>query len=335
MQKIYDQKELIHTTDWDYLIILDACRYDYFEKVYKEFFRDIEGKYKIRFLKVISPANNTIEWVKKVFGDRKYDIVYISGNPYINSKGYRKLNFNASKHFKIIEDVWFYGWSRKYRTVLPNKINSVATSYITKHKIKQEKMIIHYMQPHIPYIYEYINKKFLFSEKKTENSKNTDHPWYSKDIINSIRYSLSTFLLKILNKKYIYLEKFLRKLRLSYIPYPERYAKKMGIKKLKICYSYNLKYVLRYVMNLVEKIPYGKIVITSDHGELLGEEGIYGHPAWAKHSKLFEVPWLEIDKGRKKVGEKVEGEEKEEEKEYSKNDEEIIKERLRALGYLE
>jgi len=45
---------------------------------------------------------------------------------------------------------------------------------------------------------------------------------------------------------------------------------------------------------------------------------------------------LEIDKGKKGVGEEFEGEEKgEEEEEYSEKDEEVIKERLRALGYLE
>ena len=113
-------------------------------------------------------------------------------------------------------------------------------------------------------------------------------------------------------------------------------AEKYGDNKLKEAYEENLRFVLKYVKEIVEFIPSGKIVITSDHGELLGEEGKYGHPGNFRHPKLLEVPWLEIDKGRKKVGEEVgERKKEEEEKEYSKEDEEIIKERLRALGYLE
>lgn len=38
MSKIPSQKKLIEEIDWKYLIILDACRHDYFEKVYSNFF---------------------------------------------------------------------------------------------------------------------------------------------------------------------------------------------------------------------------------------------------------------------------------------------------------
>ena len=146
------QLDLIRKMDWDYLIILDACRYDYFEKVYKKFFRDIEGRYKIRFLKVISPGNWTVAWLKSVWGNKKYsNIIYVSGNPYINSKGLMK-EYDARKHFYKIIDVWYSGWDKKSNTTHPEKMNEIAQKVISKYP--EKKVIIHYMQPHAPYISE-------------------------------------------------------------------------------------------------------------------------------------------------------------------------------------
>ena len=55
---------------WDYLIILDACRYDYFESLYKEFFDgDLEKR--------ISLGSNTIEWCLESFKGYYPDVIYI------------------------------------------------------------------------------------------------------------------------------------------------------------------------------------------------------------------------------------------------------------------
>ena len=65
--------------DWDVLIILDACRHDYFAEAYGDFFR---GKLEQR----ISLGSSTPEWRIKTFKKTYNDIVYISANPYINSR---------------------------------------------------------------------------------------------------------------------------------------------------------------------------------------------------------------------------------------------------------
>lgn len=75
----------------------------------------------------------------------------------------------------------------------------------------------------------------------------------------------------------------------------ESIAKKHGKIRLKRAYQNNLKKVLVEVQTLVDRLP-DKVVITSDHGELLGEEEIYGHPKRANHFALREVPWLEVEK---------------------------------------
>ena len=127
---------------WDYLIILDACRYDYFESLYKEFFDgDLEKR--------ISLGSNTIEWCLESFKGYYPDVIYISGNPYINSKVGIK-GFNARRHFYKVIDVWDFGWNEELGTVSPENVNKTALSLVRK--FPQKRFIIHYLQPHAPYI---------------------------------------------------------------------------------------------------------------------------------------------------------------------------------------
>lgn len=66
-------------SDWDYCIVLDACRYDVFSDVYGEY---LDGALEKRW----STGSSTPEWAYRTFtGD--HDIAYFSGNPFINSLG--------------------------------------------------------------------------------------------------------------------------------------------------------------------------------------------------------------------------------------------------------
>ena len=314
------QLDLIKKMDWDYLIILDACRYDYFEKVYSEYF---QGNVK----KVLSPGNWTIKWLKSVWGNKKYsNIIYISGNPYINSKGLLR-ECDAKKHFYKIIDVWDFGWDKKSNTTHPEKINEVAQKIISRYT--EKKVIIHYMQPHAPYISEEAMKLKEALGKKSIKRKIFIQ--LKKIFPSKIRRKLG-----ITMELFLFQNKFEKVLYTVGLKIPDiELLDVLGIEGIKKAYEENLRFVLKYVKELVEFIPSGKIVITADHGELLGEDGKWFHPADCWHPKLLEVPWLEIDKGRKETEGESEGKKEEEEKEYSEKDEEIIKERLRALGYLE
>ena len=57
--------------DWDFLIVLDACRFDFFAHLYKYFF---DGN----LLMVYSLGSHTREWSKNTFRDYYEDIVYIN-----------------------------------------------------------------------------------------------------------------------------------------------------------------------------------------------------------------------------------------------------------------
>lgn len=56
-------------------------------------------------------------------------------------------------------------------------------------------------------------------------------------------------------------------------------------------YRQNLAYVLEYVEVLLGSIDAGTVVVTADHGNAVGEHGMYGHPKYAPIEALKRVPW--------------------------------------------
>jgi len=123
MYKVDGKAKNLLEEKWDFLIILDACRYDYFKDVYRNY---LDGNVK----KAISPALHTMDWLNKVFTGFYDDIVYISANPYINSKievtDPHGNKYKGKKHFFKIIDVWKWGWDSKLGTVPPGEVNKAV-----------------------------------------------------------------------------------------------------------------------------------------------------------------------------------------------------------------
>lgn len=74
--------------------------------------------------------------------------------------------------------------------------------------------------------------------------------------------------------------------------------KKPDTKFFKKIYKANLKLALKSIAKYSQYFP-GKVVITSDHGEMLGEKGLYLHkenfPKWADDF-LRVVPWFIVER---------------------------------------
>jgi hypothetical protein len=58
-------------------------------------------------------------------------------------------------------------------------------------------------------------------------------------------------------------------------------------------YRDNMRYVADYVQDLVEELE-GKTVITSDHGNFVGEKGFYGHMKGRMEEPVKRVPYVEL-----------------------------------------
>ena len=280
------QKDLILEHDWHYLLILDACRYDYFEKVYKDYFRGT-------LQKVISDGSDTPEWVKRNFGKSCLnDVVYVSANPYINSRVEIIHGFLASAHFHRIIDVWDWGWDEKVNTVRPETVCQAARR--TRAKFPDKFLICHFMQPHFPYLTLPLKTLEgippLGLARGEEKKQTTLHDLTEKRIVE---------VLDLLGSK------FVRTLRIRTIldtlkgsawsSLYQEIAEGVGTDTFRNAYEANLRTVLKEIGKMVEIFP-GKVVVTADHGELLGERGKYGHIYWSANPILIEVPWLEVEK---------------------------------------
>lgn len=93
-------------------------------------------------------------------------------------------------------------------------------------------------------------------------------------------------------------------------------------------YKENLELALPEVERLLEKLA-GRTIVTSDHGNSLGELGVYGHPGGLYMESLVKVPWLIIeDSTRKQI---TNGEINNQQSTSAGN----VNERLRDLGYVE
>lgn len=267
--------------EWKFLIILDACRYDYFEKNYKKYFK------KGTLQKTQSKAIETIEWAQKNFTKYYDDIIYISTIPFINSKKEikrRGSTFNGKKHFYKVIDLWDWGWDNEIKTVRPEKVNETVEKELKNNPKK--RFIIHYMQPHAPYIsLEKLYKKYEENKKikKTKKSNFT-----KKKLIYPFMKIFKTETIWRLNRIFGFREVL--------PPHMEMAWRLVGKKGLKKAYTDNLNIVLKNAQILCEKLE-GKKIITADHGELLGENGLYGHgPPLPRHEKLLTIPWLTLNK---------------------------------------
>jgi len=243
------QKELIHRRDWDILIILDACRFD-------AYIASRAPKLGGKLYHAWSPASITPHWVMRTWINGRWDdVIYISANIFINkSLGpkkhlHRLFIYNLRDKFMDIVEVWRRGTDKRLHTVPPWNVYRAYKTVRLKMKLRKMrlgrdyKMVIHFMQPHTPYI--------------------------TQEKLNTLIYRLDDEIKKMgLGLGFEYL----------YIPYMRKYMSKEDVDKiLWNGYMNNLDLALSYVERIIRENSGKNIIITSDHGEMMGEYNLYYH----------------------------------------------------------
>jgi hypothetical protein len=275
---------------WDHLIVLDGCRYDFFSEAYRSYFEgDLE--------RVVSPGSNTVEWRDGSFPGRYEDVVYVSANPYINSR-VAVRDFCAGDHFHDVVDVWEWGWDERLGTVHPGTVNRAALEAVEGHQGK--RLIVHYLQPHCPYIgrqpagtgyprQEPSVRVVLDGVAGLEERPSVRRRFL--DLVEALSYAPWVKRSGLLNESRIWGVREL--LGLPPCSPMDALRRERGVVGLREAYSGNLELVLRFAADLVRALD-GVVVITSDHGELLGEEGRFSHGRGRSERLLLEVPWFRV-----------------------------------------
>lgn len=123
----------IERTEWDLLILLDACRFDTLF--------DIVDWYVVE--KAITPETTTSRFLQHAQSASLFDnCVYVSGNPQSGKHGVGEVN----KHVPMYDE----GWDRTLSTVPPEPIYDRAKEFVRE----GESVVAHTIQPHYPHICE-------------------------------------------------------------------------------------------------------------------------------------------------------------------------------------
>lgn len=262
--------------DWDTLIILDACRYDLFREEIS-----ISGKLK----KQTSRAAHTSEFLRGNFDGRKlHDVVYTNASPQL-----AKRRNEIDVEFHCVTNVWNTDrWDDDEKTVPPEAMTAAALEAHETYPNKRH--IIHYMQPHYP---------FIGSDIRTGTNWLNDQKEFDM--------------------------------------WEQRIRGRIEISAEDIwtAYRQNLRMALRSVKSLLNDID-GRVVITSDHGNMIGERASpfpireWGHPIGIYTEELVTVPWLELDAGPRR---EIVSESPAKTNEHI--DDTLVTDRLRDLGYVE
>ena len=80
---------------------------------------------------------------------------------------------------------------------------------------------------------------------------------------------------------------------IGYEPYRRVLKGNLAIEDLHAAFKNNLQYVLSEVKTLLKNINARKTVITADHGQALGEDGLWDHAVGVNHPSMRCVPWVE------------------------------------------
>lgn len=240
---------------WHTLIILDACRYDCFEEICR---LQLSGSLEKRW----SSASCTKEWLMSQWAEFT-DTVYISGNPFASQSAFLAI-LNIPWPFGGEEPLWDWGWNEELGTV-----PSEAIPIVVKRYSPEQRMIIHMMQPHHPFIAN--GKRILISDTR-------DRGWGpSRSFVKDESADARTI-----------------------TEWDLVLGGDIPEEAVITAYKESLAGTVPALKEVLAHRTAGTAIVTADHGELF--EPPYGHPCENDHPDLHVVPWMVIgEKERKKT----------------------------------
>ena len=295
------------------LVVLDACRFDAFREGYGE---HLDGELD----RAVSVAGNTPNYLRRTWTD-EYDLTYVSANPQVTDEADRLqgTDYRPTEHFREIVDVWAAFWDHETGTTPPEPVTRVALDRLDA--AADERMVVHYMQPHSPFV----------GDDPTLNAREMDP---RRGVVESTPGREGHW-------SEVADERGPKSIQESDAVRPTEYVQQLYDRgeitgeDLRRAYRSNLERVLRAVRELVVRVdPSVPVVVTADHGEMLGDVPFYGfaHPD-TMHPAVRDVPWFRVDE---RIQGTVEAAYEPGTGRAGEPDEELtVADRLRSLGYLQ
>lgn len=231
--------------------------------------------------------------------------------------GYLEANFSGETHHDIVYitanpfvntelpkntfhdviPVWKKGWDDQLKTVPPEAMLEPVRSAIDRYENK--RILAHFVQPHYPFIGDIKLAGGSMDTIRNKANGKTNPGEYEEEVT----------------------------------PFDLLQQGEIGCAEVMKSYRSNLKRALPVIETLLEDLK-GRTVVTSDHGNAMGEIAFpfpvrfYGHPRGIRYGPTVQVPWLVNEKGqRREISSDAPVEQKVDEASNTAD-------RLKALGYI-
>ncbi len=299
------------TRNWDLLVVLDTCRVDALTAVAEEydFISSVDS--------IWSVGSRSDEWLSQTF-DREFDetiaeTAYVSANPYTHAVfhegDYAPSGFHPPAtwpawnvadidDFAVFDEVWRGGTDDDLGVCPPSTVTDRAIR--ASREADPDRLIVHYMQPHRPYISDRVGESERGTRETGESAADADNETATESRLDPNTKPFAALKAGIIDRDSVW----------------KRYLD-------------NLRLALDSVERLLENVDADTAVITADHGEAFGEYGLYEHPVGCPVPWVRRVPWVETTATDTRASEPT----TEPTGDTTTTDEEVT-ERLADLGYL-
>jgi hypothetical protein len=133
LERVLPADDPVMQRDWDTLVILDACRYDYSESQ-----NWLSGTLE----STTADGKKSWEFMQNNFAGGEYhDTVYVTANPFAT-----RLSEGTFYHVDFLEDQW----NEDIGTIFPEDVRAAAVD--AHEQYPNKRLIVHFMQPHRPYL---------------------------------------------------------------------------------------------------------------------------------------------------------------------------------------
>lgn len=165
--------------------------------------------------------------------------------------------------FHHVVDVWENHWDKQKQTVMPEAMAKVTAEAYERYPNK--RIISHFMQPHYPFV----------GDLADELGEHSGYEFAYREVTEGEGH------------------------RDNLTVWERLEAGEVSRNLVWDAYAENLSIALPHVKTLIDLFE-ERTVVTSDHGNLLGEKphalatSVYGHPPGLRHEHLCKVPWLVV-----------------------------------------
>ena len=302
----------VYDSEWDLLVVLDACRVDALRAVGSEypFIDTVERRWSL--------GSTSKEWIDRTFTESYREEVertaYLTANVFAHQLAHPPIDYLdyglvrgtfleeydwpnrlvrdvtlAAEDFAFYDPAWFavnqFSREDRFGVEVPFPDEMTDRAIAAGRELDADRTIVHYMQPHQPYL-------------SAATGRGHVEPW-------------------------------------EFSPFEALRNGEVNSKTVWEAYLDHLRYVLDHVAVLLRNVDAERVVITADHGELFGEFGLYNHAVGTLHPALRGVPWCETtatDAGERSTTVDFETDENERD-ERKRSEESGVPDQLEALGY--